>query len=356
MDARVENLRALHDAEGRVQREAVIVSDFGWLTRQFLGALRFQGGQNAFDGTPKRLDRPYDVSLENLIELGEADAEDDRILGLQAELFSWLAVDCNYALSRERSVLNLRRVGRQLGLEDASRPLSEERAIQPGIALDWLRELRAALEPYFNGDVSAPPPAAVSSAVGAVDVTALDRDGARRLLRAMNVWRDAPGWGTTELASLAELRMELAKRSVELALAESLSDEAPRVRAAALDACVRLSENRLPRLLRAGLTEAEPEVVVRSLRLLRDNGIPSSEDEPGYQGTEEDYRAAWIDLVQRLLRVSPEGPIAVAGCQALAKITDAGFTSLRPEVWNAWWERETAAIQEAAEAAASAAP
>ena len=343
VDARVSNLRNLHDAEGRVKRVAAVESDFGYLMRQFLASMRFQGNDNAFAAKEKRLDDPNLESLENLIALGEEPSDDDRVVGLQAELFSWLAVDCNYALSRERATLNLHRVGRALGLEDPSKPLEEEQATQPGIALEWLRGLREALEPFLSGQTSGYSPTQAADAIGAVDVTALDLDGARRLLRATNVWFESKRFQEPSLSSLRELRRELAKRSVELALARALSDPHPFVRAAALESCVRLSDNKLPRLLRAALSEADPEIVVRALRLLAEYGVPTK-IEPDFGGDAIDYLDAWIDLVMRLLRVAPDGPVAVAGCKALARITEAGFEDLRPEVWADWWEEYNAEL------------
>ena len=337
VDAKVSNLRSLHEPDGTIRKVAVIQSDFQFLLRKFMNTLNFRG-QGFGEPEPEAVDDPLGTSLENLIELGESSSEDDRVLGLQAEIFSWLAVDCEYQLSRERAVLELAEVGRRLAITDPIKPPEEEQATQPEQAVEWLRALRAAIDPYLAVNPPGPRSAsAVADAVGAIDFTQLDRDGARRLLGATNVWYDAKGYEQPELSALGELRRELARRSVELALAQALSDPEPRVRVAALKTCVALTKNRSPRLLRAALTDSEPEVVACALRLLSQHGVPP-EPEPDFEGDLEAYREAWIGLVVRVLRTVGDGQVAVAGCRALERITDAGLKNLRPEVWIAWYE------------------
>lgn len=336
VDAKVANLRALHEEDGRVRRVAVVQSDFGFTFRQLLRTLSFRGGGLA-EPAPEAVDDPNGTSLENLIALGRASGDDERTLGLQAELFSWLAVDCEYVLSRERAVIELGDVGARLGLSEPVRPPDEQKATRPAEAVGWLRDLRAAVDPLLARGAQGGSAEAVAQAVGAIDVTVLDRDGARRLLEATNVWRDVSGFSRPELRPLRELRLELARRSVELALAQSLFDPAGRVRAAAIEACVALGGNRSPRLLRAGLTDGDPEVVAAALRVLERHGVPG-EPEPEFADDAEGYRDAWIALVVRLLRVVPDGTVSVAACRALERITDAGLRDLRPEVWIAWWD------------------
>ena len=198
----------------------------------------------------------------------------------------------------------------------------------------------------------------LSEACAEVRALVLERQGALRLLRAANALLKGDT-GYTALEPLRELRLELAGRCVGLALHLVLADPQGRVRAAGLEACVRSSPAKREELLRWALVGPMPdlperdELTLRALELIASNGLP-----PAPAGQDSATREqGWVALLLQaatplsaeVLALSPgrvelsavdDGRITLAACRALARVTGRP-TSLRPEVWMAWWRESS---------------
>lgn len=333
--AKVWNLEQLHESDGTPRRRGNLHGDFEFLLTQAFRKTNFGGPEfQARQSEEKRIKDPLGECLENVLELSEA-RRDERVAGLQAWAFAWLAVDCTYVLSRERCVLELGGLARDLRVPDAA-PLPEGAASTP-----------AELEPHFDellevvrGVQAAPGLAGSSLADVCAKIRALplDRNGALRLLRVANHLLQN-GEDPPHLQPLRELRNVMAQRCVILALRAALADPSGRVRAAALDSVLIAFPGERAQHLRWAVTdemkgiEERGLVALRALELVAKNGLP-----PPPEGVApEEQRRAWEELLVQVLRLSLEGPHSAAACRALAKITGEPLT-LRPEVWIARWQ------------------
>ena len=334
--AKVWNLEQLHAPEGTPKRTGVLHSDFGYLLSNLFRNSHFGGERGQAEReTPKAIEDPLGECLENVIELGEC-ARDERVAGLQAASFGWLAVDCTYLLSRERCALELGELARDLQLDQAPSWAGGEPASPEAVKVvfdrlvDVLREVVAA--PGLAGD-------ALERACDEARALPLDRPGALRLLRAANALL-ADGERGAVYAPLRALRLELARHVTTLALRAALDDPQGRVRAAALEANLRAFPAERPELLRHAIVDPMPEVEDRSLVSLRAlefvarYGLPPTPAET----TPEAFRRDWEDLLVQVLRLSVDGQHNNAACRALAKLSGEPAT-LRPEVWMARWRR-----------------
>ena len=62
VDAKVANLRSLHEPDGTVRKVAVIQSDFQFLLRKFMSSLNFRG-QGFGEPEPEAVEDPLGTSL-----------------------------------------------------------------------------------------------------------------------------------------------------------------------------------------------------------------------------------------------------------------------------------------------------
>jgi hypothetical protein len=138
------------------------------------------------------------------------------------------------------------------------------------------------------------------------------------------------------------LSEELQRRCVRQALAKALVDTEPRVRAAAVEASVASAGTKvLDEFLLQLDREASPEVLLRIVDLVRANGLPEGVPE-GSQLTPEEARERRLQKLMELL-VRPESSVRVGAMRALGSVSQAGFSSLREEDWQAWWLARVAA-------------
>ncbi len=348
-EAKVWNLRQVHDPDGSPSYRGDIRTDMGWYLALALSMSRYDPNEG-FSGieTPEKvrdIPDPREVCLENLIGLASCDAEDPRVLMQQVEVFAWLAKDDTYFLARERAALSLSDPGRRLGV---TRPLpfDVETAAEPREVAVALTELVRNARPFLIGGEMASP-RLLREACDGVRALALDFEGARRVVSGINaVFGSKKRVGA--LLELADLQREIAARLVAAALDATLSDPEPRVRAAGLQALVEMSANGDGALLLAALDDPSPLVVRRALRLVAAHGLPTPPSEAD-EGERLLERVAWTEaLVERTK--SLDGPVSIAACRALGKVSGAG-PSLRPESWFRWWDatrrREAPAIEAA---------
>jgi hypothetical protein len=338
--AKVWNLEQVHQEDGRPKRRGRIKSDLGYLLQEGLTSSHFGGPEyKAQAAKESRIEDPLGTCFENVCALAGC-RRDEKVAGLQAASFAWLAVDCTYPLSRERCVLALGELSQALHLERSPAPPSGTPATpeEVGAAFDALlattREVVAA--PALAGN-------AMEQIAQRTEALVLEREGALRLLRAVNGLLSG-GEGGAVLAPLRELRLELARRTTALALRKALEDGDGRVRAAALEGNLRAFPAERAERVRWALTDPQqgvetPEVVrLRALEFVARYGAPP----PAEGESEAEVERALSSLLVDVLRQRLGGPESVAACRALAKIRGEP-ESLHPEVWLARWRAETEA-------------
>jgi len=358
-EAKAWNLDQVHDPDGSPSRFGALMGDVEFRFRQVLGSLSFEGaGIPGFGGElagreGATIDDPLSVCLENVVELEGLDSERRATVGLQAELFSWLAVDCTYVLSRERCVLGLGRLARRVEARVPLHPPWSERgelevdgsgeALQPAgpaEVAELVRAVVAATDPLLRRGRTEADAANLVATLESLPLERLDRAGARRLLAALNVLVSGRPVDAQPLAPLGRLHDDVVRRLCGLALGEALDDPHPVVRAAALEACVKGSRNAAPVALRMAMSDSDPLVVSRALELVAELGLPQPEAE--FPGGPDEYREAWLRMTVELLQVAFDGPVAIGGCRAMARMTGEP-QNLRPEHWVGWWEARLAA-------------
>jgi len=336
LEARVHNLRELHEADGRPRYRAALMSEWEFALRRGFSSPSLDAiGLDYRDKKPSEVEDPGGESLNNLVRLARFDPDGVREGALQTEMFAWLAVDDRYVLARERAVLALSAVARRLGL-DAPFELDPERETPSADEVaEWVAELVAAAGDVLE-DPADPQAAAVLAGVcnelGARELTV---QGGRRVLAAAAALLDAGG---DELEPLAQLVEEVEWQCVGEALTLALDDPHPVVRAAALRAWVQGTDNRVPEVVAAALADEAREVSLLACRLIRVYGLPRPRRELSPVDLAEYYESWYARLLELVWH--PEGSVGVAACRALGRVTDSGLRSLRGEDWAAWWRRE----------------
>jgi hypothetical protein len=337
-DAKVWNLKELHEDTGRHKYTGALENDFEYTLRHMIapgfGGTTLNLSEKSADPIPD----PATECLDNLIALEKCDAADPRVSGLQVEWFSRLAVDDPSRLSRERAIEALGHAGARL---QAGLPLGLAKDQVPAgaeAAGEAMTQLVRAVGPVLASKAKATETqrADLAAACKVIEDMVLDLAGARRLLRvtvefAASAKGDVPG-----VEPLRNLSVELQRRCIRQALAAALLDPAPLVRAAAVEAATRCAG---PQVLESVLVQLErersPEVLLGVLRLVRESGLPaaSSEHTQAEQAAIHDLE---LSVLYNLLG-NTDGEVRVAAMLTLSRVSGAGIASLREEDWQAWW-------------------
>jgi hypothetical protein len=338
-DARVYNLRTLHEEDGRHVRVAVLYDDLEYVMRN--GLLGLVPGLEAKrrEKEAKPIKDPLATCLSNAIELsdiGSASSAPARI-----ETFTMLAGKCPWKLSRELAITQLGRAGERLELASApAPPAPAEGTAAPGPAqvAEALAQLVRAVTP--SQDLQARP--SLEQACSALAALPLDANGAQRALRASALLARRFGESDPAAAPLRALVTDMERRCVRFGLAAGLADTDPLVRAAAVAADVRANGHARLGLhldrLDPGSADAERAdvVMLRVLRLIRKLGPP-----PAEAGLTEELAAAErerrLGTVYDIATRHPEGRVRVAAMLALERWTEGAVDSLREEDWQAWF-------------------
>jgi hypothetical protein len=251
--------------------------------------------------------------------------------GKQVEWFARLAVEDPWHLSRERAVLALTKAGIRLGAGLPSALGSDQKAADPDTVVNAVTPLVRAVRGVLEKTGTRAELEAACSAVRSLDY---DMAGGRRALALVVALQRSAGTRSPDIAPLAELSLDLQRICVRRALAMAIDDKSPIVRAAALRSAARIGGRRaideilFDRLKR----EPEPEVVVVILDTLAELGPLPETAGPG-----EQPRDKWLAAFYELLVRRKEEVVRVHAMIALSKLSGAGFTSLREEDWQAWW-------------------
>lgn len=327
---KVWNLDQIHTPEGKHRFSASLAGDLEYLIE--FGLFRRFGRESGLGGEPEPLLAPADRCLEELLELASFSPRQDEVAALQIAWFARLAVEDPWTLSRERCVLELGPLGAHCGA-GAPRALEEgQTPLGPDEVGALIARLVAAERARIAGEQGAS--AALEEAVRRAREATLDVPGGFRVLRAVTALLGPRGRAGKD--ALASLEKDLEGRLVRLALARSLGDEAPRVRAAALRASVECGG---PALIAGFLLQLEREpaedVLVTLCDLVREHGLPP--DPPGLSPSDAaEVRRRQIAGLEALAVSHENGTVRVRAMEALAAALPGAPTSLREEDWVRW--------------------
>jgi hypothetical protein len=331
-EANVYNLHEVRDPDGSARRVGAPMNRVEYLARNIVLAVMTNDAQ-VKKKDDEKIDDPDAIALENLIQLADCDVEDPWVRGLQVDMMSWLAVDDDYKLARERAVIELGRLALDLGVKVPTQLAPEAVPAKPDDIVGPLGDLVSGVRAFVETQQA--PGADFKAACEELQALVLDRDGARRIAAATNALLARTGHDAPAMADLRALHEQAAQRAVALALGEALRDKDPVVRAAAVEAALRASGDELAPLRLQALEDPSDIVVIAVLRGVADRGLHTPQDLPPEQA--EALRKTFIDHFVTLAR-DLRSPVSAAACAALNKSADSGFATYRWEEWNRWWD------------------
>ena len=356
LDVHVWNLRQVHTPEGRPRGRGDLRGPLEHALHQVLDGSELQGGMRVLnDSKDERIEDPLGVCHENLNQLAEADRNDPHARAVLVQMITWLIGDCSYALTRERCAIELADLGARYGAHaPRAAPGTEDGADGTGGAAtpEQLAGVVAELihrtrELDDGGDAET-----LEAACDAARALELDRAGVQRMVAVTDLLLDRYGFDAAKFGALRGLHDELCRESIELALGAGVADAEPWVRAAAVRSWLELT--RYPRkdrsaeaavaeatdALTAALSDRHPLIVVEGVRALATYGVPAG------SGSSAEVAAAemfWMKALASLLGRRVEGPLHVAACDAMARLSGEE-RNLRAEYWTRrWLEIEAAA-------------
>ena len=336
--AKLQNLREVHTATGAMSYRGNVQGDLGYALSRALGSAPVQFGDAELFGGEAQIPDPLKVDLENQVALGRLTADDPLTRGIQVEAFGWLAVDDQYVLGRERSVLELGKHLAYLDMDSWVAPPAEPAGVDElspllaGLARAGLGALPAGVEAPLATDT----PDDLQGAMDAVRALDLDRDGALRALAVANILieRSTDLFGGSIDPGLVAFARELRVEVVGQALYAAARDDDPLVRAACVRALGLLPDGIPGSILRPFVADPSGDVSAEALRYIAERGLPV--DDLLLAGAERD---SWVEVLLAFAQI-PDGRRSAFACAALSRISGADLDSLRPEDWTAWW-RET---------------
>jgi hypothetical protein len=336
-EANVHNLREVRDPDGGIKRVGAPMTRVEYVARNVVLARLTNDGEISTKQV-EEIEDPDALALENLIQLADCDGENLWVRGLQVEMATWLAVDDDYKLARERAVIELGQLARALGVR-APEVLGEGAvAATPEDVVEPLAKIVAAVRAYVERGEA--PGADFSPRCAELDALVLDRDGARRVVAATNALLARVDHSDPALRELLSVHEHAAQRAVALALGAALQDKDALVRAAAIEALLSASDDELVGLRLRALEDPAEEVVTAVLKGIARRGLggPAHLAEAEAESLRRTLLGRLVDLTRDL-----RSSVSAGACAALNRRAGSGFKSFRWEEWNRWWERETSA-------------
>jgi hypothetical protein len=351
------NLDELHWSDGRHRRSGNL-----WTHYEYAAHVGFRGlvtglGGKPQEESPKQIDDPLTACVDNLAELIAHDDSDPDVSAQKIDYCARIAVDDAWNISRELAVRELGRQGARLQLAQHPAPKPAGEVAGVDAVRDALRRLINTCAPVLKGGaVSSEELAEFAAACEAIGALNLDREGATRLLRSVAIIERGRS-GNTHLGALHALSTNLQRACVRLALDAAVIDAPPtpnggtdpgwnnpKVRAAALEACVEAYGEPAYAHFMTELSarDGDSEHLLALLRLVSQRGLPK----PPPNVSDEERERVEKTWSETLLRTATDYPIAqvrLAAMAALAKVGGRASYSLREEDWQEWWSQRQAA-------------
>lgn len=361
------NLDQLLGPDERLQYSARLESGARYLVAQFLDEDWFGGEEGSADRPPEPIPDPSATALKNLLGLrrGQAGFSETWIQAEQVRQYARYAVQCNSALARERSLIELADHARRLGLES--------RAVQPEVAANAI-EIRSALSGLVDvlNDIAVARGmndtrrADLQAACEVISRLTLDVDGGWRLLKILGRFTTLRIVPRRELGPLLDLSEQVQRGLVAQALAHGRTDPVDRVRAQAvisseaaygapfLRECLLIIAHRRQVGRSYGLPAPgpeDPEVCLAIVNLVRVHGLPLDESLSGPEEVAQrrDLLTGLIVLGANTL-VYPDR-VRTGAMLALDATVEGVSFGLQSHEWAAWWQefdREQQALIESA--------
>ncbi len=343
LDAKVHNLRELHHEDGKVSYRAALMGDVEYSLRSTFHVSAPLGLELDFqDKEPELVKNPARKCLQNLLAFSAGRDSSERVRALAVEIYAWLATGDSYVLARERSLIELGPLARELGVREPLE-LSED-APPPGVdeLAQRISDLVAAARPVLAGRSDDSARAAFAAACDALARLEHDVQTGRRVLRTAAALLGADGAERRAFEPLRVAAHDVGWRVASLALTRALSDPHPLVRAAAVDAWVTATDNGAAKVVSDALFDTSPIVVHRALVAVAEHGIPARGGEDP-----EGWRESWLAAIVGLSAQSSDSAVGAAACRALGRVSNAGFETLRFDEWVTWWRaRKDARLEE----------
>jgi hypothetical protein len=333
VQAKTYNLRQLHEEDGHHKRVGALMNDWEYALRfGLLGVLQKKGAIT--DKPDEKIKDPLEECVENLLGLSAFDPDNLGVAAWQVESFTRYAITDPWQISREICVRGLGRAGVRLHVRDFPAPPKEG---APATEDEVREALRVVIQSATPPERRTGPAPDLETACRDVAALNLDVDGARRALLAVALIAQTLGEKTARVAPLQKLSLELQRRCVRFALERALTDDNGMVRAAAIEADVRVfGKERLAAHFERLTSDRDSEVALRVLDLVERYGLPPY----AVGASPEDDQRARDQAIARLYASAthdPDDTVRVRGMEVLARVTDAGIRSLREEDWQTWW-------------------
>ena len=322
-DASVWNLREIHDGAGGYDRQSAPMGHMEFNLRSAFDALGGGWVQRSLgvEGKPDRdLERPDETARRELLSLAKAGGTSPRQRGSRVELGAWLAVDSPSAVVRERAALMLLDEARAMG----GVTVQQEPDGDPLGAQEMSTLAERLFEACENGGAQE-----LEGVLDQVDAAVLDREGAVRLLRAMNVQLRQPARIAPAKERFLGAHEELRRRACALGLGAALRDVDDLVQAPAVRAVWESEPQQGLELYIQALERGLPHVLVTL-----GNGVAADGLVPE-QSSGEDLEF-WFEALIRATD-APDGPAAVSAARALQSLAPGVDAFLRHEDWVRWW-------------------
>ncbi len=322
-DASAWNLREVHDSAGGYDRRSAPMGHLEFNLRSAFDALG--GGwverNLGLEGKPERiLERPDETARRELLRLAKTEGSSPRLRGSRVEFGAWLVVDSPSAVVRERAALMLLDEARSLGGVTVQQEPDEDALDAEGMTA-LVESLFAACD--GGGDLE------LGRVLGQIESVTLDRDGAVRLQRAMNVQLRQPSRIAPAKERFLAVHEELRRRACALGLGSALRDVNDTVQAPAVRAVWDVEPEQGLELYIQALERGLPRVLETLGHGVRADGLPP----------EQRSGKALLVWFEALIRATdaPDGPAAVAAARALQSLAPEAEAFLRHEDWVNWW-------------------
>lgn len=355
------NLDALHGESGRYRYKARLTTPM----REFFVGLVPGDSRLGRAVRPREqvVKNPARKSLELLLSLASVESSDPATRADQVRSFSWLALADPSGLVRERALLELGSLARQMDLDSRARDAAAAEPVNPAEFLSLLEGLYAALTPASSveRDLTETERADLEAACELLALRRWDAEGGRRLLREIASALRRGKRLRARLQPLVELAEQVEADLVAEALERGLFDDVLHVRAAAyranhaaygmpfLEASLAALITRPAAGSRFRVRQTQPGdelIFVTLFELLEECGIDRPEGLSVVAAIKREVELIRVPMMVAINQLLYPDRARTAAMLCLKRLVPEGPGSLRLEEWQAFWEEYEPAAQE----------
>lgn len=314
------------------------MGDTAYLLRVGLGGLLKDPQKQLDSKNASRQKHVPDQVLENFIALYEFSPKKPRIAVMQAKWGTWLAVADPWPLVRERAVLELGHLMKELELESIPGLLpSDQISSNEEVEVALTQLIRAAKSSVY--ELRAPDETEeldIQAACDLVRELGLIVETGYKALEVVELLLQKGNAASEFQEPIESLARDLTQDLAGQALVRAVRDPEPIVRAAAIQAIVDATGTDVLRPLIENMTrEPSSLVLTRLLRLIKVHGLPDLPPEISPEAASR-VQNVWVDVLYSFATAHHDGLVRVNAMQAL-QTAAGGPKSLRSEDWQRWW-------------------